>query len=577
MRRRAVAPVLVATLSLVLGFVAPPASADEAPTLTVTGLPDQDSGVTPLGDLWENGLVLDVEASSSAVTSVRATVVAEGVGEGLVIGEDGTAPFEIPWVPSQTLDAGRFGLLVEGFDADGAAIAAEVRSVVLGAPRPTLTVANGWETSPATRQLVGDPTFVSWRLTLPESVSYRTATARLDGKVVYTWFPWGDVSPSTRRLSYGQSPVVSADLVPVGEHRWDITVTDWAGYVSTGSTTFWVDNPLSLAPLTVTDTAGRQVTPSTWVLAGSTLRVRTTITASPAYATPVHDGGVVAWSLWKDEGNGTMPSLAGDNNAADTARYPCLNGQSAVCAAPVTIDRTWKVGPWARTSTGRLGAYATPSTGQTVEASATYRIYPQSTAVMTSTARSVGAGSTVTVSGRLTRVQLGTPTASQPGISGEVMGLQRRLALSTTWSTVATARTSSTGAVSATTAVSRNAQYRWVHADHVGIAGPALSSAVTLKASPAVSLTRLTASPTSRTATSVRLVSSKPQPGASIVLQRWTGSAWTTIARGSQSTSGAATVRATLPAGTVRLRAVAVATSSYDRGVSSTATVTVRR
>ena len=580
MRHRSVAAVLAAALSLLVGLPALPALADEPIMLTLTGLPDAQQRATSLGALWDDGLVLGVEASSAAVASVRVTALttnSDGDDDTVVVREDDSAPFEFPWVPSQTLEPGRFGLLVQGFDADGALLASDGRSLVFGAPQPMLSVWNGLESSPWTHGLATQPAFVSWRVNLPESISYRSAVAKLDGKVVHTWFPWGDISPDRWGLSSGQSPTLSDDLVPIGKHRWDITVTDWAGYVTSRSTTFWVDTPLSIAPLRITDTAGRTVTPSTWVLAGSTLRVRTSISASPAYAPPTYDGGVSSWSVRADEGNGTVPALAGVNNAADTAHYACLNGQSSICPAPISIDRAWKVGPWSSTGVGHVEASAAPSAGDATQASASYRIYPQSTAVMRSTARTVRAGSTVTVSGRLTRVQLGTPDRDQPGIRGEVMVLQRRLALSSTWTTVATATTSSAGNVSATIPADRNAQYRWSHADHTGSAGPATSAAITLTTSPAVTLTRLTATPNARSATSFRLSSSKPQSGGSMSLQRWTGSAWKTIASAKQSSTGTATVRVVLPAGSVKLRAVAAATPSYGQGISASATVSVRR
>lgn len=569
MRHRSVTLVLAATISLLVGAPALPALADDPVTLTVTGLPDETSGTTSLGDLWGAGLVLGVEPSDPAVASIRVTATPWG-GDEVLIAEDDSAPFEIPWVPSQTLEPGRFVLNVWAYDANGTLLAVAGRGRVIGAPRPTLQVWNGLESSPTTHELDPASAFVSWRLNLPESTSYRSAVARLDGAVVYTWLPWGEVPSDSFGLSSGQSPVIDPARVPVGKHRWDVTVTDWAGYVTTGSATFWVDTPASLAPLSITDAAGRPVTSSTWVLAGSTLRVRTSITTSPAF-----DLGVTEWSVQADEGNGTVPALAGLNNPADMARYPCLTTPTK-CPAPIWINRTWTVGTWAHTSTAHVDAYAQAG-GVPVEASASYRLYPQSTSVMRSSARTANAGSTVTLSGRLTRVQAGTGLADQPGIGGEVMVLQRRLAESTTWTTVTAVKTPSSGYVTATFHASHNAQYRWYHADHVGSAGPSTSAAITVNARPAVSVTVLTTAPSARSATSVRIASSKPQAGATLTLQRWTGSAWKTIATARQGSTGTATVRVTLPAGTVKLRAVAAATVAYAQGTSAVTVVVVRR
>ncbi|MBC7290303.1 MAG: hypothetical protein H5T83_03055 [Actinotalea sp.] len=348
-------------------------------------------------------------------------------------------------------------------------------------------------------------------------------------------------------------------------------MTDWAGYTNTASTTFRVDHPVSFSPLRITDAAGRAVTPTTWVLSGSRLRARTTISVSPAYT-----GGIRSWSLWVEEGNGT-PALAGINDWDDRTRYPCLTvpASATTCSGPVTIDRTWHVGDWASTSRGRVAGYTIP--GPEVGTHASYRIYPRSTSVMRTTARAVPVGSAVTVSGRLTRVEVGTLPADQPGIAGEAMVLQQRPAGSTAWTTVGSATTSSTGAVGVTVRPARTTEYRWRHADRVGVAGPSTSPVVKIGARPAVSLAVLTSTPTARAATSVRMTSSRPQAGYTLRLQRWTGTEWKTLTTAPQSTAGTATVKVLLPAGTVRLRAVAATTPSFAQGVSPTVAVSVRR
>ncbi|MFD6178267.1 MULTISPECIES: hypothetical protein [unclassified Isoptericola] len=584
MRRRPTTPrlAIASLLALILtatlldtAAVAAEATSDPAP-LTLTGLPDVAAGtsVTPLGAAWSTPMTLTLTGDTSHVASLALSSVQDDSSETPKRSSavDAVPPFELDWTPSQHHDPGRIGLAVDATLDDGTVVRVAGRTLI-GAPRPTISVWNDFASSDRSHMLVGEQSFVTWSADLPPDAHYRSAVARLDGEVVYRWYPWGEASPQSYGPSRGQSPTLEQARFARGRHQWDVTVTDWAGWTTTGSTTFVVEDPLAWSPLVITTPSGTRVTPSSWVLSGTRLRVRTTLSASPAWSDPAID----TWMMWSTEGNGEN-HLSGVNTS-DEARYACLgSGGRTPCAFPLAVDRSWEA-DWAWQSTGTVYATANGSNTSQAEATATYRLYPATQIVAgAASVDVVDKGGSATLRARLVRRQPGTADGKGPSFTGEKLVLERHQAGTSTWTRVGTYTTGGRDRVAtATVRPSATTVYRWRHADRVAVAGPAVSRTRTVKVRPAVTVKVVTAAPSARKPATFRMTSSVPARGGTLSLQRRSGTTWKTVGTAKQDSTGRATVSVRLPAGPVLLRAVASATIVSVRAVSPTRTVTVAR
>jgi type VII secretion-associated serine protease mycosin len=117
---------------------------------------------------------------------------------------------------------------------------------------------------------------------------------------------------------------------------------------------------------------------------------------------------------------------------------------SGVTAYGLTEGSTYTFAVWVRDRSGKLSSpSAVTLTGSAV--------------TISSSAKRVAAGSSVTVTGRLTRPDTGAP------ISGAPVQLYARIEGATTWSLVGTATSSSTGDVSLTDRPSASVDYQWIY------------------------------------------------------------------------------------------------------------------
>ncbi|MFE7509285.1 hypothetical protein [Promicromonospora sp. NPDC057488] len=567
-RQRLAALAVVSAMVLVGAVPAATASAETDPVLAVEGFPPGvpgSWGVSPLGDAWDEELNLSLTGDTARVRSFWVEVN-DLAGTIVRSDADTEAPFTTGLVPADTVQGKHAA--VTGFVTldDGSVVQTDSGTIVVGGDLE-LQVWPGSKASPDNHllNLAFAPVQAVYESDVHRFVGLRSGELRLDGEVVDTWQRgFGSVSPITGRTT----SVGTGDRLTLGKHRWDVTVTDWAGRTASASATFQVDEPVTMSGPTITDSAGNKVTAASWVLEGTRLRYRMSVTKSPAY------DGTLAWDAWAEHGNGGYP-VAGLNNYSDMVAFPCLDTSS--CTFPRTVDKTWDAGWAGRTTTEvtttlshRSRLYVPEPTVRTD----TFRVYPRSALEVTNASRAtVTAGAATTVSARLR-----TPGTSFFRVfPGESVVLERRPAGSSTWTTVTSRTTSSTGTVSAKVTPSSTSQYRWRHADHRGVAGPATSKATTASVRPKVTLSVQTARPTSRSLTSVKATSSKPQRNTSVYLQRLVGRTWRTIGVEEQGTSGAAAFRVRLPAGTVKLRAVTTPTTAYLAGTSSVRTLSVRR
>jgi hypothetical protein len=187
----------------------------------------------------------------------------------------------------------------------------------------------------------------------------------------------------------------------------------------------------------------------------------------------------------------------------------------------------------------------------------------------TLSASTVAAGHTVTATATLTRTD-----THQPIGSAQTVSLQWQAAGSSSWTTVASRTTGSTGKATATVTPTGNGSYRWTYAGipgYLAATGPtehvSVTTAVTLKAT-ATSIR-------SGTASHLTAVATPHETGTTVSLQRnETGKGWVTIATGHESATGTVTWAITLPRGTQQLRVVKAATTRY--AASTSATITIR-
>ncbi|WP_129782728.1 hypothetical protein [Promicromonospora panici] len=539
---------------------------DADPVLSVEGYPPPASGsrgIVPLGDAWDDELHLTLSGDTTRVRSfwVEAQDVDSPIFRSTV---DTEAPFETRLVPADTVPGKDVSVTGYATLDNGSLLQIDSGTHLVGGDLE-LEVWPGTQLSPDHHLLNLSAATVraEYRSDVHRFVGLRSGELRLDGAVVDTWQrAFGSSSPVIGRTTSAGT----GDQLTLGTHRWDVTVTDWAGRTATASTTFQVDEPLTMSGPTITDAAGRRVTASSWVLDGARLRYRTSVTRSPAY------DGTLSWEVWAENGNGGYP-VAGLNNDADLNAYPCLD--RATCSFPRTIDKTWFASWCGRTRTQvtttlthRSQRFPSEPTVWTDR----IRVYPRSAFALTNGTRAtVTAGTAVTLAARL----------QTPGVNvsrrfpGEAVVLEKRRAGSAAWTAVTTRTTSSTGAVSAKVTPSSNSLYRWRHADHVGVAGPATSAATTTNVRPKVTLSVRTAQPSARSLTTIGVTSSKPQRDTSIYLQRLVGGTWRTIDVKEQGSTGTVTFRVRLPAGTVKLRAKTTPTTAYATGTSTVRTLAV--
>lgn len=565
------AAVVVTSVALLVCSGAVPAVSAEVepdPVLSVEGYPPSvpgSWGIAPLGDAWDEELSLSLAGDTTRVRSFW--VEAHDVESPIVRSPaDTEAPFMTSLIPADTVEGK--AVSVTGFVTldNGSVVQIDSGTLLVGGDLE-LQIWPGSKVSPDNHLLNLSTVSVRamYESDVHRFVGLRSGELRLDGEIVDTWERgFGSVSPVVSRTT----SVGTGDQLALGTHRWDVTVTDWAGRTASASTTFQVDEPITMSGPTITDVADRPVTASSWVLAGTQLRYRMSVTRSPAY------DGTLSWNVWAENGNGGY-DLAGSSNYADTIAYPCLD--NSACTFPRTVDRTW-VAEWGGRTTTQVTTTLSHSSQRfpsepTVRTNS-FRVYPRSAFVRTSSTRTtVTAGAATTLSARL----------QTPGVAfsrvfpGEVVVLEKRPAGTSTWTTVASRTTSSTGTVSVRVTPSSTTRYRWRHADHRGVAGPSTSSTTTASVRPKVALSVRTALPTSRSLTAIDVKSSKPQWDTSVYLQRLAGGTWRTIGVEEQSSTGAAAFRVRLPAGTVKLRATTTPTTAYLAGTSPVRTLSVRR
>lgn len=561
---------LAVTSAMVLTGAVPVATASDesSPALSVEGFPPGVPGswdVSSLGDAWDEELHLALAGDTARVRSFW--VEANDLGSTIVrTAADTAAPFTTGLVPADTVEGKNAS--VTGFVTldDGSVVQVGSGMLIVGGDLE-LQVWPGSKASPDDHllNLAVAPVRAVYESDVHRFVGLRSGELRLDGEVVDIWQRgFGSSSPLTGRTT----TVGTGDQLTLGEHRWDVTVTDWAGRTATASATFQVDKPVTMSGPTITDAAGNRVTATSWVLEGTRLRYRMSATKSPAY------DGTLAWDVWATNGNGGY-AVAGSNNYSDTVALPCLD--TSACTFPRTIDRTWVAG-WAGRATTEVTTTLSHSSqrfpSEPTARTDSFRVYPRSSFELTSSTRTtVTAGTATTLSTRL----------RTPGVTfskvfpGETIVLEKRAAGAVAWTQVASRTTSSTGTASVKVTPSSTTQYRWRHADRRGVAGPSTSATITRSVRPKVALSVQTARPTSRSLTTIKVTSSKPQRSTSIYLLRLTGGTWRTIGVQEQSSAGAVTYRVRLPAGTVKLRAVTTATTTYAAGTSAVRTLSVRR
>jgi len=357
------------------------------------------------------------------------------------------------------------------------------------------------------------------------------------------------------------------DLTRYGTYDYTLTVTTRTGFEYSTVLTANVVPGIEVVGPRLRDASGRAITPSTWVLSGSTVRYDAT------FSTRLASNGITQWSVDGLNGNG-QTMIAGYNNASDRAKYPCL-GTGQQCGSTVTIDRTFRANRY-KSDSYTVRTYASSEWGRDNEheTTASFRIY-QRGSLSAPASRTIDRGTSTTLVSRLTKT---IDYAGQPvrGVSGEKVVLQSRPKGATTWKPVRTLTTDAQGSVRTTVKPSVNAQYRFVHADHKGVVGPATSATTLVLVRAKASVTVTTARPDHRRMTTFRVTTSPKDPGATVTIQRQYGSGWRTVATGKTSSAGTATLSGKLPAGQVNVRVMKSITDRYATVFSPKQRLTVR-
>lgn len=227
-------------------------------------------------------------------------------------------------------------------------------------------------------------------------------------------------------------------------------------------------------------------------------------------------------------------------------------GASDVSGASVVVERRF-VGSAAWTfhgsavtaEDGRFSVSAKPSrdteyrlrfTGDTRYAASTSSVRKvtvlqhETTLSISRSASTINYGDQVTISGYLR-------TMSGTSVAGESVSLQRRFVGTTTWTTHASATTSSTGRVSFSTAPSRHTEYRLRHSATTGY-GASTSSVVKVSVRPVLTFSASQTKALLGRTTTIKGKISPSYSGQTISLQRLQSGTWRTLASMKPSTTG---------------------------------------
>lgn len=565
--RAALARLLAAPLaaSLILGL-AEVAHADDgtAPDL-VTGLPGGPTcswnDIQPIGlgdgdETYTLGIDADLVPTEDIVSVEYSGI--SGTSAPVVVD---TAPFTVAWTPA-SVDSSLDEVSAQVHLVDGTTLTSVSRCYVV-------TVGGSYSVATLGHPAVGETLYRVPSDTMilnvdTDGLAPRRISVTENGKTLYT----GPEMAYTLNPSALYQWIDTAAATTPGTEHLVVSLTDWSGRTLSKPVDVVTVPAATIADPTVTTSTGAKVAAGGWVLEGSTLRYRTTV-AVPA--TPSWLPGIDSWQTIASGGGADTQIVSGEGAATTTAATACLRTDTKDdCGERVSIDGTARAVSDDGTGRFTLTTVAGSTWGGATR-SVTLHVYPASVLGLH------GPSSATVTRGRSVKlsVLLRERYGDENPVGGETLAVQFRAATWKTWHTVTTVTSSGSGWKSVSVTPTANGSYRVVHADRPGHAGPSTSPAVAVHVRGTVRITAVTAHPTRRHATTVKVTTSPAESGATVRLERWTGSHWRSVATARTSSSGRARLSAELPRGTVKLRVVRAATARYSTAVSPSRTIHV--
>ncbi|WP_328399202.1 calcium-binding protein [Streptomyces sp. NBC_00390] len=186
-------------------------------------------------------------------------------------------------------------------------------------------------------------------------------------------------------------------------------------------------------------------------------RAEKTVTVS---LTATHPDGIEQGRLylWHDDGTGKADNIVFGNEDWGTCTE--IDDTTSICKQTITFDPLLTPGRNEHAGTWRVSAWAMAPGGQdTRDETKTVRIQRASKLTVNAGPEPVTKGRKITTTGKLTRANW--DEGSYKGYTNQPVKLQFRKAGTSTYTTVKTVRTNSTGNLSTTVTASKDGYWRW--------------------------------------------------------------------------------------------------------------------
>ncbi|MEU4262572.1 DUF5707 domain-containing protein [Streptomyces sp. NPDC025273] len=191
------------------------------------------------------------------------------------------------------------------------------------------------------------------------------------------------------------------------------------------------------------------------IIVGTTAPKKVTVAITATDDSGIADAGTILWIGSDLESEDSF----GFSQNEDAASCKAANATTSTCTLTVTVDPAWLINSDA--TTWKVGAAVLSNDGQVVQndAFAKTRLQRLSKVTVNAAPEPVKKGRTITVTGKLSRANWETGTYK--GYAGQAVKLQFRKKTSTTYTTVKTIKSSSTGALKTTVTASVDGYWRY--------------------------------------------------------------------------------------------------------------------
>ncbi|MET7369077.1 DUF5707 domain-containing protein [Streptomyces sp. NPDC005566] len=191
------------------------------------------------------------------------------------------------------------------------------------------------------------------------------------------------------------------------------------------------------------------------IVVGTTAPKKVTVAITATDDSGIADAGTILWIGTDLESEDSF----GFSQNEETAKCVAANATTSTCTLTVTVDPAWLIN--SDSTTWKVGAAVLSKDGQVVQNDAFGRTNLQRFSKVTVNAapEPVKKGYTITVTGKLSRANWETGTYK--GYAGQAVKLQFRKKTSSTYTTVKTIKSSSTGELKTTVKASVDGYWRY--------------------------------------------------------------------------------------------------------------------